>query len=209
MWKDKTGNTTQIQRRCEDTAATAPAIRGTRGKDLEQNNQYEVYQQQIAVPVEEGIIHHRVPFGIAHPIQQQFYRIVTFAIQRWEKEYQDTQHGTAHYQFLIGSSQPSEHAFHRVHGPGKIKGNQSAEDTQHNDIRNTLQFESLVQMEFEHGIRTRHDIGNSCSRHRRYQQRQQGGHCQIYHQYLQRKYQTGNRRLENACNRTGSTTSHQ
>ena len=46
-------------------------------------------------------------------------------------------------------------------------------------------------------------------KNRRYQQRQQGGHCQIYHQYLQRKYQTGNRRLENACNRTGSTTSHQ
>ena len=64
-------------------------------------------------------------------------------------------------------------------------------------------------MEFEHGVRTRHDIGNSCSRHRGYQQRQQGRHCQIYHQYLQRKYQTGNRRLENACNRTGSTTSHQ
>ena len=43
-------------------------------------DRYEVYQQQIAVPVEEGIIHHRVPFGIAHPIQQQFYRIVTLSL---------------------------------------------------------------------------------------------------------------------------------
>ena len=123
--------------------------------------------------VEEGVVHHCIPLHIAGTVQQQFYRVIAFTIKRWEKEYQDTQHGTAYQQFLIREFQFAEQPFHRIHGTSKVEGNQSTENSQHNHIRNTLQFKSLIEMKLKHSFRTCHDIGDSCRRHRRNQQRKQ------------------------------------
>ena len=64
-------------------------------------------------------------------------------------------------------------------------------------------------MELKHCFRSGSDIRNRCSCHRRNQQRKQRGHSQVYHKHFQRKHQSCNRCLENTCNGTGSTTTHQ
>ena len=66
MGKHKTGDTPQIKRRSKDSTAPSAAISGTGSKDLESDDKQKVEQQKIAVPIEERIVHHRVPIGYAH-----------------------------------------------------------------------------------------------------------------------------------------------
>ena len=205
----ESGNTSQIKRRRKNTTAPATAIRCARSENLKQDYQHQVQQQQLAMTVEERVIHYRIPLYFACTVKQQFYRIITLTVKRREKEYQNTQHSAAHQQFLIRNFQFTEHTLHRIHGTGKIKRNQSAENTQHNHIGNTLQFKGLVKMKLKHGFRTRHDIRNGRRRHCRNQQWKQRGHGQVYHQHLQRKHKPRNRSFEDTRHSTSGATSHQ
>ena len=209
MGKDESGDAPQIKRRGKDTTATAATIRRARGKYFQQNDQHQIDQQQIAITIKHGIVHHRIPFGCGSSVQQQLNRIVSFTVERREKENQHTQHHTAESKFLIGIIELAEHALHRIHGTCEIKRNQTAKDTQQNDIRNTFQFERLIEVEFKHSLRTGSNIGNGSCRDRRNQQRKQGRHGKVNHQNFQCKYQSRNRCFKDTGNRTRRTTTYE
>ena len=70
MGKNKPGDTPQIQRRRKNTTATTTAIRCARSENLKQDYQYQIQQQQVAVSVEERVIHHRIPLNITCTVEQ-------------------------------------------------------------------------------------------------------------------------------------------
>ena len=169
--KDKTRDAPQIERGGKDTAATASAIGRAGSKDLEEDDQHQVEQQQVAVTVEQGVIHHRVPLVIAHPVQQQFYRIIAFAIKRRKKENQNAQHGAAQQELLPRRVQPAKDALHPAHGPCEVERHQAAKDAQQDDVGDAPQGKRLVEVEAEHGFLPRDDVGQSGRRDRRNEQR--------------------------------------
>ena len=165
MRKKETGNTAQIQAWCKDTTASPAGIGRTRGKHFSQQNQEQEYQYspvRIIQIIEQTLIHYMGEL----PVQQRANRVVTFTIQRREKEDKHTQHNTAEQELLPVHTQLAVHPFHPVHHPCKIKGNQSAEDAQQQHVRDTFYLEHFCLREFKHRFRPRKNIGNRRRRHR-------------------------------------------
>ena len=52
MREDKAGDTAQVERGGEDTATTASAVGGAGSKDLEDNDEQQIKEQQVAVAIE-------------------------------------------------------------------------------------------------------------------------------------------------------------
>ena len=121
MRKDKPGDTSQIKRRCKDTTTTTATIRCTGSKDLQQNNQHQINQQQIAIAIKHRIVHDRIPLCRRRSIQQKINGIISFTIKRREKEDQYTQHHTTESQFLIRVVEFTKDTFHRIHGTRKVQ----------------------------------------------------------------------------------------
>ena len=142
-------------------------------------------------------------------VQQGADRVVTLAIQWWEKEDQDAQHHTSHQELAPVGAQLAVESLHTIHYPGEIERNQSTEDTQQQHIRNALQIELLGLRELKHRLRTREDVGHGGCRDRRDQQGHDGGHGQVEHQHLHHKHQSSDRSLEDTGDRSGGTASHQ
>ena len=88
---------------------------------FEHNDEHEVHAQQLAMAIEEGVVHYRIPLGIAGAVEQQLDGIVTFTIEGRKKEYQYAQHHAAKRQFLIRGLEFAKHTFHAVHGAGEIE----------------------------------------------------------------------------------------
>ena len=201
MRKHESGNTPQIKRRSENTTTPAATVRRTGSKHFQQDNQHQINLQQITIAVEHRVVHNRVPFRCRSSVQQKFDCIIAFTVERRKKENQHTQHHTAKSKFLIRVLEFSEYPFNGVHRPCEVERNQSAEDSQQDHVRDTFQFESLVEVELEHSLRSGCDIGNSCRSHGGNQQRKQRRHRKVDHQHFQRKYQPGNRGLKDSRNR--------
>ena len=209
MRKDESHHTSQEQTRGKCTPATSTTIGSTRCKYLEQNNQSQINQQQVAISVEDRVVHYLIPIGSRRTIEQHMDGIVAFTIKRREHEDEDTQHDTPYRKLDVRIAVSAENSFNSVHGTGKIEGHQTTKNTQQQYGRNTFHQEWLVHAEFKHRLRTMQDIGYRSSCHTRHEQRKQRPHGQVNHQYFEGKHQAGNRGFKDTCNRTGCTTSHQ
>jgi len=65
------------------------------------NNPYnQIDQQQIAITIKHGVVHHRIPFGCGSSVQQQLNRIVSFTVERRGKEKKKTHKHTAPFRFI-------------------------------------------------------------------------------------------------------------
>ena len=208
MRKDKPRDTSQEQAWSKGTPASATAIGSRSGKHLEQDNERQIEQQESTVSVEDGVVHHRIPFRIVGSVQEQGDGIVPFTVKRREKENEGTQTDTPQHQFGIRIAISPEDVLEPVHGTGEVQGNKSAKDTEQHHRRNTLHEERLVHIELEHGFGTRQNIRYGSRRYTRHQQREQRTHGKVDHQHFKHEHQAGNRSLENARNGTRGTTSH-
>ena len=207
--EDKSHDTAQEQTRSKSTPATSTTIGSTRCKHLEQDNQSQINQQQIAISVEDRVVHNFIPIGNRRTVQQHVNGIVAFTIKGREHKNQETQHGPTNHQLDIRIAISTENSFNPVHRTGEIKGHQTTKDAQQQYSRNTFHQERFVHAEFKHRLRTMQDIRYRSSRHTGYEQRKQRAHGQVNHQDFKRKHQSGNRSLEDTCYGTSSPTTHQ
>ena len=95
MCKDKPSDTSQEQAGCESTSATSTPIGGGSCKHLEKHNERQVQEQQASVSVEDGVVHHRIPFLCVGSVQKQRDGIVPFPVERREQEDEDAQECTS------------------------------------------------------------------------------------------------------------------
>ena len=207
--EDETEDASQEQRGGKDSTASPSPIRGSGGKDLEDDDEGKIDEKHVVVAIEDGVVHRRQPVLFAVAGKQEFDEVVTFTVERREEEDEDRQHGASHGETEIGMLQLAEEALEEVHGAGEIQRHQTTADAQQDIGRDADGREDVFVMEVEHGVDASDGECHRCRRHAGYQQGQKRTHGKVNHQHLEHKGQTRYGRLEDACHSTGSTTAHE
>ena len=207
--KDEARDASQEQAGRKDTATTTASVGRTRSVHLEEDDEQQVDQQQVAVPVEERVVEHTVPVCQRGPVEQQVDGGVSFTVKRRKEEDEHTQHHTAYGKLDVRVGILAEDVLHRVHRTGEVERHQPAGNAQQDGVRDAFHHERIVEVETEHGFHARSNIGEGGCRHAGDEQREERCHRQVNHQHFEREDQSGNGCLEDACHGSGSTAADQ
>ena len=206
--EDESADTPQEKAGREDTATTAAAVGCRRSKNLEDNYQEKVDEQVIAA-VEKRAVHRSIPVGLPLAVEQESDEVVAFAIERREKVDEQAQHEGSKRELLVSSIQPSEDAFQQVHRPRKVECHQSADNSEGDIGRDAVDSKGILQVELEDGICARDSKRQPGSRDAGNKQRQEAGHRKVNHQDLKHEDKSRDWCLEDACNGSCGSTTHE
>ena len=160
--------------------------------------------------IEQRAIQYLIPVSLRLTVQQQVDRVIALTIERRKHEDERTQNGTTNEQLYVGLVlEAGKHILADIHRTDEIQRHQSTGDAQQHTGRHTLYRPVRVEMEGEHDRIAREDIREAGGCHARYEDRQQRGHRQVDHQHLERKHQSCDRRLKDACYRPSCTTAYE
>ena len=134
---------------CKGTATASTAIRSRGGHNLGQNHQRNISQQQVALAGEERVVQYLVPVSFRAAVQQHVDTDVTFAIESWEQEDEQTQDAAPDGQSDMRMGIAGEDALAETHHTDEVKRHQTTGNTQQHTGWSTLHRPLAVEMERE------------------------------------------------------------
>ena len=89
-----------------------------------------------------------------------------------------------------------------VHASSEVEADEAADSTQDEVPGDTVYEERLRDVQREHRLCAREDIGEGCSCNRRDQKGRDGSHSEVHHEHLEREDKSGNRCFEDTADST-------
>ena len=208
--KEETAEGSDEQRRGERTATSSTAVGGRGGKNLGEQHHGNVEHEQVAVAVEQRVVHHCVPVGFGLSVQQDVDAVVAFAIERGEKENQGAQHQSAQGELGVGLVlEAFEHPLAGRHGAYEVETHQPTDHAEQYAGGYSVDEPLFVECEMKQRVSAYEQVGEAGGRDTGDEDGQQRGHGQVDHEHLEGEHQSGDGSLEDAGNGCRGATSHE